>query len=398
MINLHLVLIWIIILKCDGFIKSAKGLQIMIQKSRLISLFGQLVSIDSPSFGEREAADFVKAKLLELGILTTEDNAGDLSNGNCGNVYAHIDGSVQLPPLLFCVHLDTVEPSRGKKMKIGENGVITSDGTTILGADDFSGVAAILEALFTLKESGLAHRPIELLFTVSEEKYSIGIKLFDVAKIKSREAYVLDLTGPVGDAASQAPTILSFKAEFTGRAAHAGFSPEEGIHAIKAAAKAVTQIECGRIGDVTVNVGTISGGKATNIVPDRCVITGEVRSNSDQNAHRKIDEIEANIKNTAKITGAEVTFESTVNITAFQTDLEHPVVTRFKNACELLKLKPNLYSTFGGSDLNTLALHGIQGIVLATAMNNCHSCAEYTSESELLCIAELTFALMTAKD
>ena len=370
----------------------------MIQKDRLITVFEQLVAIDSPSFGEREAADFVKAKLFELGVLTTEDNAGALSNGDCGNVYAHIDGALKLPPLLFCVHLDTVEPSQGKKIKIDEDGVITSDGKTILGADDFAGVAAILEALFALKDTGVPHRPLELLFTVSEEKYSVGIKLFDAVKIKSREAYVLDLTGPVGDAAYQAPTILSFEAIFTGRAAHAGFSPQEGIHAIKAAADAVDRIPCGRIGDVTVNVGTISGGTATNIVPDRCVITGEVRSNSDENAHRKLDEIESIIQNAAKIIGAEVTYKSTVNITAFRTDLTHPVVTRFKNACEQLKLMPNLYSTFGGSDLNTLALQGIQGIVLATAMNNCHSCAEYTSERELLRIAELTLALMTAKE
>lgn len=370
----------------------------MIQKDRLLTLFGQLVAIDSPSFCEREAADFVKRKLADLGLSPQEDNAGVQSNGNCGNVYTYVDGAVQLPPLLFCAHLDTVEPSRGKKAVTDENGVITSDGTTILGADDFSGIAAILEALTALKEAGLPHRPIELLFTVSEEKYSVGIKLFDIAKIKSREAYVFDLTGPVGDAAYEAPTILSFKAEFTGRAAHAGFSPEEGIHAIKAAAEAVAQIDCGRIGDVTVNVGTISGGTANNIVPDRCVITGEVRSNSDQIAHRKLDEIEKFIENTAKTTGAAVTFESTVNITAFRTDLSHPVVKRFENACGQLHLKPNLYSTFGGSDLNTLALHGIQGIVLATAMNNCHSCTEYTSERELLRITELALALMTMKE
>lgn len=369
----------------------------MIQKDRLLTLFGQLVAIDSPSLKERDAADFIKGKLAELGFLPQEDDSAAKTGGNCGNVYAFIDGTVGLPPLLFCVHLDTVEPSRGKKMKIGEDGTITSDGTTILGADDFSGIAAVLEALTALKESGIPHRPLELLFTTAEEIYSVGIKQFDIGKIQSREAYVLDLTGPVGDAAYQAPTILSFKAEFFGRAAHAGFSPEKGIHAIKAAAEAVTKTACGRIGDVTVNIGTISGGTATNIVPEHCVITGEVRSNSDENAHRKLDEIEGVVKHAAKAAGAEVTFESTVNITAFKTDLSHPVVRRFENACKQVQLKSNLYSTFGGSDLNTLALHGIQGIVLATAMNNCHSCAEYTSERELLRIAELTFALMTAK-
>lgn len=370
----------------------------MIQKDRLLALFGQLVAIDSPSFCEREAADFVKGKLNELGISAQEDTAGADSNGNCGNVYTYIDGAIRLPPLLFCAHLDTVEPSHGKKQRIDENGIITSDGTTILGADDFAGIAAILEALTALKEAGQPHRPLELLFTVSEEKYSIGVKLFDFTKIKSREAYVFDLTGPVGDAAYQAPTIISFEAAFTGRAAHAGFVPEQGIHAIKAAAEAVARIPCGRVDGVTVNIGTISGGTATNIVPDRCVITGEIRSNSDEKAHQKLAEISDIIEKEAKKYGAAAAFDSTVNITAYRTDPGHPVVKRFENACKQLHLKANLHETFGGSDNNTFALHGINGIVLATAMNNCHSCAEYTSEQELLRAAELALALMTAKE
>ncbi|HNX13579.1 MAG TPA: M20/M25/M40 family metallo-hydrolase [Oscillospiraceae bacterium] len=370
----------------------------MIQKDRLLTLFGQLVSIDSPSFYERDAADFVKAKLSELNIAVQEDNAGVKSNGNCGNLYACIEGTLKLPPLLFCAHLDTVEPSHGKKAVSGKNGIITSDGTTILGADDFAGVAAICEALFALKEAGIPHRPLELLFTVSEEKYSVGVKLFDFSKIKSREAYVFDLSGPVGDAAYEAPTILSFKAKFIGRAAHAGFVPQEGIHAIKAAAEAISKIRCGKYDGMTVNIGTISGGTATNIIPDSCVITGEIRSNSDENAHQKLDEISKTIRDAVVMAGAAVELESTVHITAFKTELSHSAVKRFENACRQLHLQSNLCSTFGGSDLNTLTLHGINGIVLATAMNNCHSCAEYTSERELLRITELAFSLMTAKD
>ncbi|HOP10183.1 MAG TPA: M20/M25/M40 family metallo-hydrolase [Oscillospiraceae bacterium] len=369
----------------------------MIQKERLLDLFGRLVAIDSPSLGEREVADLIKTKLIDLGISPQEDDSAVKTGGNCGNIYAYIDGAVKMPPLLFSAHMDTVEPSCGKKMKIDENGTITSDGTTVLGADDFAGIAAILEALTTLKESDLPHRPIELLFTAAEEIYSVGLKQFDIAKLKSREAYVFDLTGPVGSAAYQAPTIISFKAVFNGRAAHAGFAPEKGIHAVKAAAEAVTRIVCGRIGDVTVNVGAISGGGATNIVPDRCAVTGEIRSNSDEKAHRKLDEISDIIRKTAEINGASVEFESTTHITAYRTDLEHPVVKRFQDACKQMNLRADLQPTFGGSDHNLLALHGISGIVLATAMNNCHSCTEYTSEQEICRAAELALALMTAK-
>lgn len=130
----------------------------MINNNRLFTLFEQLVSIDSPSFGEREICDFIKTKFSESGIAFYEDDAGDKIGGSCGNLYAYIDGALDLPPLLFCAHMDTVEPSRGKRMQINKNGVITSDSQTVLGADDCAGIAAILEALATLKETGAAHR------------------------------------------------------------------------------------------------------------------------------------------------------------------------------------------------------------------------------------------------
>ena len=126
-------------------------------------------------------------------------------------------------------------------------------------------------------EDGTPHRPIELLFDAAEESYCTGIQKFDFSRLRAKTAYVFDLSGPVGNAAYQAPSIVSFRAEFTGRAAHAAFSPEEGLHAIKAAAEAVSRIDCGRVGDLTVNVGTITGGTADNIVPETCVLTGEVR-------------------------------------------------------------------------------------------------------------------------
>ena len=370
----------------------------MINRDRLLSLFEQLISFDSPSFGEREICDFIKGKLADLGIAACEDGAAEKIGGNCGNLYAYVGGALNLPPLLFCAHMDTVEPSRGKQMRTAAGGIITSDGKTVLGADDCAGIAAILEALTAAEESGLPHRPVEIVLTVAEEPYCVGIQHFDFSKLRSREAYVFDLTGPVGGAAYQAPTILSFEAVFTGRASHAGFAPEKGIHAVKAAGVAVAQIPCGRIGDTTINIGTISGGSADNIVPDRCTVTGEIRSFSDKEAHEQFDNICTAMEQAAKACGAEVALQGTVNCTAYRTDPAHSAVKRFESACSRLNLKANLCKTFGGSDNNHLALQGVGGIVVATAMNNCHSCAEYTTEQELEHAADLALALMLSEE
>lgn len=370
----------------------------MINKKRMLSLFEKLISFDSPSFGEREICDYIKTALSELSITAYEDEAGRNINGNCGNLYARVDGDIDLPPLLFCAHMDTVEPCRGKRMKIDRDGRITSAGDTILGADDCAGIAAIFEALTSLRESGKPHRPIEIVFTVAEEPYCVGVRHLDIARLRAKEAYVFDLAGAVGEAAYQAPTILSFEAVFRGRSAHAGFAPEQGIHAIKGACTAVSRISCGHVGGTTVNIGTISGGTAGNIVPDRCTVTGEIRSLSDEAAQEQLTVISCIISEAAKDCGAAAEINSTVHCTAYQTPQGHAVIRRFKSACGQINVEPRLVQTFGGSDNNHLSRKGMVGIVVANAMNSCHSTSEYTTEKELENAAKLALALMLSKE
>ncbi|MDE7244512.1 MAG: M20/M25/M40 family metallo-hydrolase [Oscillospiraceae bacterium] len=369
----------------------------MIDKKHLLELFQTLVSIDSPSYGERAVCDCINEYLVSLGLQPLEDDAAEKLGGNCGNLYCYVDGTPDLSPLLFSAHMDTVEPSSGKRMMTHEDGTVTSAGDTVLGADDCAGIAAILEALAVLLKGG-PHRPLELVFSAAEEPYCAGIRQFDFSRLRSKEAYIFDLSGPVGGAAYQAPAILSFTAEFSGRSAHAGFAPEEGAHAILAAGRALASITCGRVGDATVNIGTISGGTADNIVPDRCVLTGEIRSFSDGEALQLLESVTDAMHWSAESMNATVEVRSTMNIPAYRTDLDLPVVRRFETACRDLDIPVNLVQTFGGSDNNCFTRHGLSGIVVAAAMNNCHSCTEYTSESELVRAAELALRLMLSEE
>lgn len=370
----------------------------MTNPQRLFSLFSTLASIDSPSYSESGVSAAVKAQLDDMGLPYTEDGAGAVIGGECGNLLCRVPGDESLPPLLFAVHMDTVEPCRGKKIITHGDGRITSDGTTILGADDCAGIAAILEAVRTLLDSGERHRPLELMFSVAEEPYCVGAKVFDYSLLRSREAYVFDLMGPVGKAANSAPTIISFRAEFTGKAAHAGFAPEGGIHAINAAARAINAMPSGRVGDATINVGTVSGGTARNIIPDKCEFTGEIRSLSDASAQALLSRAHEITKAAAQEFGAELNFVSADCVTAYATPTEHSVCRRFESACAALGLNADIAPTLGGSDNNCLAQHGIAGIVVANAMNDCHSCAESTEQAELVRAAELALQLMLSKE
>lgn len=374
----------------------------MVQTERLVQTFCRMVSFDSPSYGEREICDFLTEHLTALGLRVQEDDAAQRIHGTAGNLYAYLpatQGMEQLPPLLFSGHMDTVEPSKGKKAIIHADGTITSDGSTVLGADDCAALAAILEALTVMQENHLPHRAIEILFSVAEETYCIGASVFDFSKIRAKEAYVLDLTGAVGGAAVQAPTLLSFRIAVQGKASHAGFHPEQGIHAICVAASAARRLQNGWLDENTIrNIGTIHGGTQTNIVPERCVVTGEIRSFDHEQAMRTWEETKRVFEEEARSLGADVEAEHTVHIHAYKTPEQHPVVQRFQRVCAKHGIPSNLCSTMGGSDNNPLSEHGLTGIVLATAMNNCHSCSEYSHVDELKKIAAITVDLMCSEE
>ena len=367
----------------------------MITKERILNEFIELVSIDSPSYGERALVDAVKKKLEGLGFAVREDDAARKINGNAGNIYAFLDGSPDADPLLFCAHTDTVEPSRGKRAVVHEDGRITSAKDTVLGSDDLSGIVELLEGVRHLQEECLPHRPVEVLFNVAEEVFGKGAKAYDYegSRIISKEAYVIDMSGHVGSAANRAPTIIGWTAQIRGRASHAGFSPEAGINAITSACAAIAKLEPGQVDwDTTMNIGTVCGGTANNIVPELCTVNGEVRSLDHEKAYRLIDQIRNVFEQCAG--AAKVSFTTEEHIVAYHTPQEHSVVRRFQKACAKLGFPGDVVSTLGGSDNNVLALHGIKGIVLSSGMQNVHSTQEFMTVDDLMNGAALVAELL----
>ena len=139
-----------------------------INQQRLVDEFLELVKIDSASKDERLMADALIAKMGALGFAVTEDDAGEKIGGTSGNVIGILEGQKEAPALLFCAHMDRVHPGLGIKPQL-KDGVFTSDGTTILAADDVAGIVAILEAIRIIQEQRIPHGRLEILFTVAEE-------------------------------------------------------------------------------------------------------------------------------------------------------------------------------------------------------------------------------------
>lgn len=378
-----------------------------INRDRLAAEFKRLVSFDSESFHEKEISEYLKDKLRNLGLRVEEDHAKErfLENGYleereglASNIYAYLEGNAKGAPILFSSHMDTVKPGRGKKAVFSEDGTITSEGNTVLGADDVSGLVSILEALTVLKEKNLAHPDLEILFTVAEEPYCEGSRHVEYERLRAKEGYVLDLNGAVGRAAVAAPSILSLRVRVKGKSAHAGFAPERGINAMSIAADALSNIRTGRVHEnLTVNFGLIHGGSGRNIVPELLEIEGEVRCLEHERAICETELIRQIFEKSAKKYGGSIEFTVTEHIHSYKVLEEKNVIQRFRQVVgeQLVQKSAEFITTYGGSDANRLNEHGIETIVVACAMENSHETTEFTTIGELERAAGLTLGLMT---
>ena len=374
----------------------------MINEERLLNLFLKLQSFDSLSFHENEILEYVYNILKELGLKVEVDNVGDilakdnnLNNHSKGNIYAYLKGNLN-DSILFSSHLDTVSPGINKKAIISD-GIIKSDGKTVLGADDVSGLATIIEALRTINEKKLNHNDIELLITIAEEPYCQGSRYFNFEKIKSKKAYVLDLDGPLGRCVIKAPSIISFTLEIFGKSAHAGFSPEDGINAITILGNALSRIKVGRIDDnTTLNFGKVYGGEQRNSIPDYVNIIGEIRSLDSIKAFDIMQNIIYVFNEEAKKINGNIKASYKEEIKAYNVDPSSDVIKKYNDALNEVGLdNAKLITTCGGSDNNNINKFGIEGIVISNGMNKPHTTDEYIKIDELNKTAEIVLNLMT---
>lgn len=366
----------------------------MINQHRLLTIFIDMARIDAPSLHERHLADWLHHQFSALGCRVREDQTGDRIGGNCGNLYVDFPGERSEPPILFSVHLDRVEPGRQIEPVLGDDGIIRSAGDTILAADDLAGIAAILEMMRSLHETGRPHRPIEVLLSVAEEAHLQGIHQFEPGWIKAKEAYVFDTSGAPGIAVLEAPGHIRLDMTIIGKAAHAGIEPDKGISAITVAAQAIAAMSLGQVdAETTANIGSVSGGGETNIVAKQCQITAECRSRSQQRLHEQADHMEHCVRNAAVQAGAKALVRQTISYLPYRIASDDPVAARFARACQTVGIEPRYISTGGGSDNNVLNRHGITGLVLSCGMQGVHSTHEWLSLRDLVKTAQLAEAL-----
>lgn len=367
----------------------------MINTQRLEELFTSIVRLDSSSGEEREVADFITEKLRDFGLDVREDKAAENTGGNTGNILARLPGkNCDGPTIMLTAHMDRVQPGKNIEPVLEDN-IYRSAGDTILAADDVVGIAVILEAVNVLKEKELDHPPVELVFTVAEEVGLLGAKSLNPEDLQADMGYAFDCNGPVGNVIVKGPTHNGIQIKVRGRSAHAGVSPEEGINAIKVVSHALSRIDQGRIdGETTINIGTIKGGRARNVVPDEVDLSGEIRSQDPKRLEEETEKMKEIFENVAAEYEASVEFKAENLYPSFEFSSREEVVQRCVGALKRIGREPSLQASGGGSDANIFNGKGVPTLNLATGMEKAHSTEEYLPQKELIDLGRLTLELL----
>jgi tripeptide aminopeptidase len=362
----------------------------------------ELCRIESPSGSERFCAERVARELRGLGLEVHEDDAGAAAGSDCGNLLARIPagGEAGLPAggeapcVLLCAHLDTV-PLKAPVEPVLEDGIWENANEGVLGADNKAAVAVILALARRLCNEG-SPVDLELLFTVGEERSLAGARAFDRSLLRSDFGYVFDHASPIGEVVVAAPCHFRMDASFHGAAAHAGIRPEEGASAILAAARAVSDMPLGRVSeDTTANVGTIEGGSAINVVPERCSLSAEVRSLREEAAETVVAEMVDCLHEAANLPECSCDVDVSVQRTfaAYSTPPSAPAVRAAEAALRGCGHEPKLIHSGGASDANALGDDGLTMVNMANGTERNHEPGERVSAAALEQMLDVALAL-----
>jgi tripeptide aminopeptidase len=323
------------------------------------------------------------------------DGSRDRTGSDTDNLIAHLPAiNAERDPLFFCAHLDTVAETEGIETVI-DDGWVRTDGRTILGADDKAGIAVAMEAVRRVRELGVPHGGIDLVFTVAEEVGLLGARELDTALVAAKKGFVLDSGSPVGTVVVRTPAQVDFEIVVKGKPAHAGVEPEKGINAIAIAARALAPLPWGRLDkETTANIGTIDGGQRTNIVADKVVVTGEVRARSEARLRGIASDVEKSFEAEAAASGAQVEVQIKEGFPLLDIDETSAFCAATREAVGRLGLEHAFVARGGGSDANVLNRRGLNCLNLGLAMVDDHSRTERIRVKDLVSAAQLLIELV----
>ena len=374
----------------------------MINRQRIIDEFTRQAEIDSPSYQEAAISEYLADRFRAFGANIEFDDAGAKFGNDSNNMIIRLAGTKPGEPFLLSMHMDTVTPAENVE-PILTDGVFTSAGETILGADDKAGIVEVIEAIEVLREQQIPHVSLEIVISICEEQGLLGVKHLDFARLTAKHGIALDTTG-VDIVINRAPAANRFTVDIFGHEAHAGVCPEQGISAIEIAGRAIAKMELGRIdAETTANIGTIKGGLASNIVARQVTLCGEVRSHSMEKLRKQTEQIvkiledevdKATVRVVAETKRASMALELWEDFPNMQVSEDAEILQIIRAAGEHLGRPQQIRAAGGGSDANVFNGQGIEMVILATGMAKVHTVDEQIAVDDMVKVSELLVEIL----
>jgi tripeptide aminopeptidase len=350
---------------------------------RLCNMLIELLRIPSTSGHEEQVRAYLQQQLAELGLTSSIDGLG--------NLVATLPGEGK--PLLLNAHMDRVPPGLGHEPVL-RAGILYSDGTTNLGADDAAGIVVILEVLKRTLEQQLPHPPLVLVFTVQEEAGICGANGFDGSAWRVSDGIVFDNAFEAGVVVSQGAAYEAFDVKISGRTGHPGKDLTQTVNAL-AIFRAADYPSGSLAHDQTrINIGRISGGSARNAIPDHLILEGELRSFESQpvrNGYKQA--IRTAFEQAAQRFGGrcEVTFQT--HSTGYSVATDEPLLKTYQAALARRGAELALRPTFIGSDASGFR-SSMRVFTVSTGVVNEHSVEEYVALEPLEQLVEDTLRVL----
>jgi tripeptide aminopeptidase len=336
---------------------------------KIQDLFIKLVKINSPSGEEKKLGDFVFKKIKKLGLKVKRDKFG--------NIIARSKKFNREKSILICAHLDTVDPTEGIKPII-KKGIIYSDRTHILGADNKSAIAEIIYAL----EKSDDFFNVELLFTVQEENGLNGVRNLDIKNIKSKKALVLDYSFPPGYLVLKSPSAIVMDIKISGKSIHSARANQE-YNIINVSGICATNMTSFVEPGMNFNIGTIQGGTAVNTAPAFVKMSSGLRSFSESKLDSFIEKNEKELKRIASERNCELSIEKKRVGFGYSHNKDDKLIKELIERFKELRIKPKLEDSMGLSDANILNKYGINAIEIGYGPQNTHTYEEFVTISDM---------------
>jgi tripeptide aminopeptidase len=357
---------------------------------RLLEIFLQLIRIEALSGREKPVADHIAAFLGALNLKPFFDRSDRQTKSNTGNLICKVgDGG----DVMFLAHMDTARSTAEVKPVLAADR-IASDGTTVLGVDNRAGIAVILYALEKVLLEKIAVKDFTVAFTTCEESTLGGSLNLEIGG-SIKKCFIFDSSCPPGSFICSSCGAKIFNVRIKGVAAHSGLAPEKGINAIAIAAQALSRIQQGRINEkTTVNIGTISGGTAINVVPETTQLSGEVRSAEMGMVDEVIRDIRSIFAEETSARGAGLEFKDEWDFKPYSISPAAEIYKEILAVLEKVDLKPVPVASLAGSDANSLNGRGVPAINLGIGAQNPHSNDEFIMMADFEKDAEIALELM----